>query len=142
MSNTSDSIVPIKKTPVLPWKMWATVGTVAGFVTPLFYFGSVIANNQNAYALTVAIILAGGALGWVIGIFISPLPDEKDQFQSYAKATAAGISGYALAKIDPLLTTLLATETALSLENSFRLLAFMVAFIVSMLASFGWRRYT
>ena len=130
------------RTPIEPLKMWATVATVVGFVVPLFYFGSVIAADRKEYTLTVAIILAGGALGWGIGIFISPLPEEKDQFQSYAKATAAGISGYALAKTDPILTSLLVKTTAFYLEISFRFLAFMVAFIVSMLAAFGWRRYT
>ncbi|BCM26195.1 hypothetical protein [Methyloradius palustris] len=136
--NTGDSRIQ----EIAPWKMRTTLGVVIGFVVALFFFGWVIAADNHEYALTVAIILAGGALGWVIGIFISPMPDEKDQFQSYAKATAAGISGYALAKIDPLLTSLLKPEPAMALENSFRFLAFMVAFIVAMLAAFGWRRYT
>jgi hypothetical protein len=142
-ASTGDQAVELLLTRSLaPWKMWTTVAVLFGFVAPFFYFGAVIAKDPVAYALTVAIILTGGALGWVIGIFISPLPDERDQFQSYAKAIAAGISGYALAKIDPILTTLLQTETALAVEGAFRFLGFVVAFIVAMLAAFGWRRYT
>jgi hypothetical protein len=81
-------------------------------------------------------------MGWVIGIFISPLPEEKDQFQAYAKAVAAAISGYALAKIDPVLTKMLDGESALQIASAFRFLGFIVGFIVAMLAAFGWRRYT
>jgi hypothetical protein len=123
------------------WKIWVTVFVIIGFIAPFLYFTPVVYTDPKSQAITWAVLLAGGALGWVIGIFISPMPDEKDQFQTYAKAIAAGISGYALAKIDPVISKLLEGTSALQPEAAFRFLGFLVTFIVSMLASFGWRRY-
>lgn len=125
------------------WKLPITVVVLLAFVAPLFCMGYIVAKKDlMQYSLTVAIFLAGGAFGWVVGIFISPLPKEGAQFQSYAKAVAAGMSGYALAKIDPILSELLKPTQAIEVESAFRLLGFMVAFIVAMLGAFGWRRYT
>jgi hypothetical protein len=125
------------------WKLPLTVFVLVAFVAPLFYLGNIVAAGDMAqYSLTVAVLLAGGAFGWVIGIFISPLPKESKQFQSYAKAVAAGFSGYALAKIDPVLSELIKPQGGIPLQNAFRFLGFMVAFIIAMLGVFGWRRYT
>jgi|APAra7269096936_1048531.scaffolds.fasta_scaffold27951_2 hypothetical protein len=125
------------------WKLPLTVFVLFAFVAPLFYLGNIVAHgDMEQYSLTVAILLAGGAFGWVIGIFISPLPKEGEQFQAYAKAVAAGVSGYALAKIDPVLSELIKPPGAIPVQSAFRFLGFMVAFIVAMLGAFGWRRYT
>lgn len=127
------------------WKLWTTVFVIVGLITPYFYFGYEIApeaTRSATYALTVAVLLTGGALGWVVGIFISPIRNEEEQFKTYGKAVAAGISGYVLAKIDPLLSSLLMEKTAFDIQNSFRFLGFVVCFIVAMLGAFGWRRYT
>lgn len=125
------------------WKLLVTVIVLVAFVAPLFFLGYIVAKKDLVqYSLTVAILLAGGALGWVVGIFISPLPEEGAQFQSYAKAVAAGVSGYALAKVDPILSELLKPLPAMEVERAFRLLGFLVSFIVTMLGAFGWRRYT
>lgn len=128
--------------PVAPWKRPLTAALLVALIAPFFYFGFVLAkSDMEQYSLTVAVLLAGGALGWVIGIFISPLPREGEQFQSYAKAIAAGVSGYGLAKIDPILTVLVDPVLATQPLLAFRFLGFMVAFVVAMLGAFGWRRY-
>jgi hypothetical protein len=125
------------------WKLFLKIFVLVAFVVPIFCLGYIVARyDMEQYSLTVAILLAGGAFVWVIGIFISPLPSEGEQFLSYAKAVAAGVSGYALAKIDPVLSELVKPLTAIPIQNAFRFLGFMVAFIVAMLGAFGCRRYT
>lgn len=134
---------PEPSTPVALWKLLLTAMLLVTLPAPFFYFGYIIAKSDiEQYGLTVAVLLAGGAIGWVIGIFISPLPKEGKQFQSYAKAVAAGVSGYGLAKIDPILTVLVNPAVATQPLMAFRFLGFMVAAIAAMLGAFGWRRYS
>ena len=120
---------------------WLTSTLLVSMVASIFCFAVPIFPDPVEYSLTAAILIAGGAIGWVIGILISPFPDEKDQFQLYSKAVAAGISGYGIAKLDPIIHKLLEANVPHRAEIAFRLLGFLVTFIVAMLATFGSRRY-
>ena|SRR5262245_22480587 len=83
-------------------------------------------------------MLVGLAVGWVFGVLISPLPGEKEQFQQYAKAVAVFFSGYLLAKIDRIITELLKPAQVLELLPAFRILGFIVCFVVCMLQALGF----
>lgn len=51
-------------------------------------------------------LLGGISMGWATGILMSPYnPNEEKQFARIAKVGYAFITGYALAKLDPLVTS-------------------------------------
>jgi len=116
--------------------------TGAFLVVPLLWVAWVVAGrDERVFAINIAIMIGGLAVGWVFGILISPLRGEQDQFQQYARAVAVFFSGYLLAKVDPIITELLKPTEVLAPLAAFRLLSFVVCFIVFMLLAFGWRRY-
>jgi hypothetical protein len=93
-------------------------------------------------AVTLAIELFGAALGWVVGVAISPYdPDEGARFAAYAGAASTFVTGYLVAKIDPLVNKLLLPT---SLEGSgpvVRALGFATAFLACLLWVHATRSY-
>jgi hypothetical protein len=127
---------------VQPWKVLLTAFLALGIVSALCYFGWVLANGDvKAFVLSTTVIIMGVALGWLFGIFISPIGEEKDDFSKYGKAVSVFFSGYLVAKIDPVITQILSAGNLLTDLVGFRLLSFVTSFVVAMLIAFGWRKY-
>jgi hypothetical protein len=59
-----------------------------------------IAFVMQLWWLNVATCLFGFALGWNVGMLLSPKEYEKQQFAGYGKAISAFIGGFLVAKID------------------------------------------
>ncbi len=124
------------------WQAKVTAAVAVVIIAAQCYFSWVFANSKlEVFALNVAVLLLGVSLGWVFGIFISPIGSEKDEFSQYGKAVSVFFSGYLLAKIDPVFTKLLAAESLFEDLAAFRLLSFVTSFLVAMLIAFGWRKY-
>lgn len=132
----SPAVVP------LPMKVLLAVAPALLILGALSYFSWVLAGAKfEIFALNVTIIVLGVTVGWVFGIFLSPLGEEKEEFSKYGKALSVFFSGYLLAKVDPVITKVLSAESLFSDLAAFRLLAFVASFVVAMLIAFGWRKY-
>ena len=84
----------------------------------------------------------GAVIGWIVGILSSPYgPSEEKRFSSLVKAVSVFISGYALAKIDPIITALARPELVLSAVIGFRALAFIVFFFLALIITYVYRQY-
>lgn len=93
-------------------------------------------------ALNITCVLLGVAIGWLAGIFLSPYSEaQAAQWRQYAQAVSIFVSGYLLAKIDPLITRVLSAEAVLSVVAGFRLATFMITAIVAMITTFAIRTY-
>ena len=93
--------------------------------------------------LQVLLCILGAALGWIAGILITPLNSkERKRFSEYAKAVAAFLSGYVIAKFD-VVAQASVIEMAKSNSELFftRSLVFSICFSVSMLFTFIGRSY-
>ena len=124
------------------WQAKVTACVAAVIIAAQCYFSWVFASSKlDVFALNVAVLLLGITLGWVFGIFISPIGGEKDEFSQYGKAVSVFFSGYLLAKVDPVFTKLLAAESLFEDLAAFRILSFITSFLVAMLIAFGWRKY-
>jgi hypothetical protein len=109
------------------------VGTLA-FAACLYF-----AWTGPSNVLQVLLCLAGGALGWIIGILVSPLDaGEKKQFSDFAKALVALISGYLVGKVDSLLQF---ASAAANEELLVRVLLFATCFLLTAQFTFVGRRY-
>jgi hypothetical protein len=59
---------------------------------------------ESAKYLQVLICIVGGALGWILGLLLTPSSEgEKKQFSEWGKAFAALVSGFGLAQITTLI---------------------------------------
>lgn len=89
----------------------------------------------------VLLCVFGGLLGWVVGIFITPLNEgEKKQFSEYAKAISAVFSGFLLAKLESVVQATPAGAFGGDILLT-RSLLFFSCFLVGTLFTFMGRRY-
>ena len=103
---------------------------------------SAIAPNETEFVLHVSFMVVGATIGWIIGILSSPYGEkEKEQFSTIVKGVTVFFSGYALAKVDPIITELLKPEAFLQPVVAFRAIAFLTSFLLAMLITFVYRKY-
>jgi hypothetical protein len=91
----------------------------------------------------IAVMVLGASLGWIISILASPYGEtEQKQFSQIVKDVSVFLSGYALAKIDPIIARILSPDALLSNQtNIVRTLLFLSAFLLSLLLTFEHRQY-
>lgn len=101
-----------------------------------------VRREPNDAALNITCVLLGVAAGWTAGIFMTPYGEaQASQWRQYAESVSVFVSGYLLAKVDPLITRVLSADTALAVVPGFRLAAFVIAAIVTMILTFAVRAY-
>lgn len=128
--------------PRMRWQAKVIACVALAVIAAQSYFSWVLASEAlQVFAINSAVVLVGMTLGWVFGIFISPLGAEKEEFSRYGKAVSVFFSGYLLAKVDPVVSKVLAAESLFDDLAAFRLLSFVTSFLVAMLIAFGWRKY-
>lgn len=94
--------------------------------------------------LTLLAGTGGSAAGWATGIIVSPYdPAEEQQFRSLAKAVYAFATGYALAKLDPLLTQAIdsAKGAGVSIQTVTNISVALIAFLTVATATYVSRKY-
>lgn len=92
--------------------------------------------------LNVMVVLLGIAFGWLFGILLSPYSeDEKNKFSEYAKAFGVFASGYLVGKTDKVVEELFKPDFILDSVHGFRVMAFVSAFLISLITTFVFRRY-
>ncbi len=106
-----------------------------GFIISLFAIllfcasSSAVAPDKTDFILHISVMIGGVAIGWIIGMLASPYGrEEKEQFSTIVKGVTVFFSGYVLAKIDPIITTLLKPEAFLKPVAAFRAIAFVPRF--------------
>ena len=92
---------------------------------------------------SLSLVLLGSAIGWALGTLFAPYAGEAQEFAQFTAYISTFLSGYALAKIDPLITKILSPEFALhiSKNSAFRLCSFFSSVILSLIITFIFRRY-
>jgi hypothetical protein len=90
----------------------------------------------------VLLCLFGGALGWFIGILISPTSKgQEEQFKGYARAISALISGFLLAKLDQFLEPVVKASADSLVTWIVPSLLFGTCFLVGLLCTFAGRDF-
>lgn len=101
-----------------------------------------VAPEEKDFVIHVSIMIVGITLGWIIGIIASPYnEEEKEQFSNIVKGVTAFFSGYALAKVDPIITKILSPEVFLEPVVAFRAIAFLTSFLLAVVITFVYRKY-
>lgn len=92
---------------------------------------------------TMLLVPAGGLLGWVLGIFLSPRgASQQQQFQTLGRAIGTFVSGFLLAKLGPIFDKALASDHAWTLKDGIRVLLFFISFCLGLLFVFVGRTAT
>lgn len=95
-------------------------------------------DGREIWASLVVLALAT-ALGWLVGLAVSPYVGEQQQFTEYAKAVGAGLGGFLLGKVDGLVTQIMKSEVTPALIV--RYTGSLAVFIVSILVVYYFRKY-
>jgi hypothetical protein len=104
------------------------------------YAGNSIGSTAPDKTLNVLLCVAGGVFGWIAGMLITPSEDERKDFSKVGGALMTFITGFLLAKFEPMLDT----ELRQGVDASgilIRSLLFGVSFGVGALFVFVGRKY-
>jgi hypothetical protein len=108
----------------------------------VIYLSFLVGDDARATALNLLVVVFGLALGWLLGILVSPYSTKEEQkFSEYAKVFGVFASGYLVAKTDQVIATLLHPDFVLDFIHGFRLLAFLVSLILGLVITFVFRQY-
>jgi len=101
-----------------------------------------ISPTEKDFILNLTIIIFGTTIGWIAGILSSPYGQkEKEQFTTIVKGVTVFLSGYAMAKLDPIITVILKPEMFIEPVVAFRAIAFMTSLLLSVVITFVYRKY-
>ena len=128
--------------PVLNYKIVATaVFAFLGFAG-LSVAAWLMGADTTARVLNFVFLILAVSLGWLIGIIASPYSaSEEKQFSVLVKAASAFGSGYLVAKLDPLVTAMLAPGQMRDPLAAFRGASFVAAFVLAWILTFVFRAY-
>ncbi|MBV9980527.1 MAG: hypothetical protein JO365_11100 [Bradyrhizobium sp.] len=92
--------------------------------------------------MNLVILIAGGLVGWVIGMLITPVtPKDQAVFSETGKALSTFVAGYLVAKIDRIFDVAVRKDENVNPLFLGRLLMFVSTFALGVLATFVWRSY-
>lgn len=104
------------------------------------YAGHSIGANPTDKTLNVLLCVSGGVFGWIAGMLITPREDERSDFSKVGGALMTFVTGFLLAKFEPLLNAELEAGTDAT-GMLIRSLLFAVSFGVGALFVFVGRKY-
>jgi hypothetical protein len=92
--------------------------------------------------LNLVIIIAGGLVGWVVGMLITPIsPKDQAVFSDTGRALSTFVAGYLVAKLDRIFDVAMKKDENANGLFVGRLLMFVSMFSLGVLATFVWRSY-
>lgn len=101
-----------------------------------------VKKEPSDVAINLGLVILGGAIGWVIGIFLTPYGEgQKAEFAEYASVIALFASGYLVGKIDAAISHLLKPENLFTPMVGFRLVITFSSFLLGMLVTVVIRYY-
>ncbi|WP_345971399.1 hypothetical protein WCX72_05985 [Sulfurimonas sp. HSL1-6] len=93
-------------------------------------------------AINLGLVILGGAIGWVVGIFLTPYSaGQKAEFAEYASVIALFASGYLVGKVDAAISHMLKPENLFTPIVGFRLVITFSSFLLGMLVTVVIRYY-
>jgi len=123
-------------------KLLITICIVLPLILALVVLALRVRESENDVQVNLALLVFGGSLGWLLGIFMSPYGEgEKAAFAGYASAIMTFASGYLVGKIDPFVGKLLHPDFLFRTLVGFRVLSFLSIMLLSMLMTFAVREY-
>lgn len=136
-------MIPLRRAYHPSWKVAVSIATPLLIATGIL--GCLIAPTQADAYLNSELVIAFSAVGWAVGMIISPdSAMEEKKFSGIWKGISLFLSGYLVSKIDPLVETLLKPETVGHLSNplvAYRLLAAVAAVIFAAILTYAVRAY-
>ena len=102
--------------------------------------GHTIGATPSDKTLNVLLCVAGGVFGWIAGMLVTPGADERKDFSKVGGALMTFVTGFFLAKFEPLLDARLSDGSSSS-DMLIRSLLFAVSFGVGALFVFVGRKY-
>ena len=91
--------------------------------------------------LNLLILMFASAAGWSAGMLISPFQTEQAQFLGFRKGLSTFVSGFLLAKVDPLFQGAAASNLAANEIFVGRVLIFATTFVICLQVTYVGRRY-
>ncbi len=109
----------------------------------LSWLATRVKREQSDIAINFTLIILGGVIGWLVGIFLTPYSDDqKAEFAEYASVIALFGSGYLVGKVDAAISHLFKPEYMFTPLVGFRMAATFSSFILGMLVTTVVRYYT
>jgi len=92
--------------------------------------------------VTLALMCCSSAVGYSLGVFITPYnAKEKSEFYQIGKFVSALITGFVLAKLEPVVSKILSSDQMVTPAGLFRLASVSTSFLVSLIGVFVYRKY-
>src|SRR5262245_16757396 len=125
------------------WIIAALVASV--FLTAIFWMGWRFSNIPAERYLTLVVLIAAGALGWILGVILSPdSKTEARNFSSFGKSVSLFVSGYLVSKIDVLVTALFDPQILLNATDhlaAYRLVGALATLALVTMLTYNVRVY-
>ena len=108
----------------------------------LVWLATKVKKSESDVAINIGLLILGGAIGWVIGIFLTPYGEgQKAEFSEYASVIALFVSGYLVGKVDAAISHLFKPEYLFTQVAGFRLVTTFSSFLLGMLVTVVIRYY-
>lgn len=125
------------------FKMIASVIVIVSIYAIIGWLASKVRKDPVDVPINMSLIILGGAIGWVVGIFLTPYgQDQKVEFAEYASVIALFVSGYLVGKVDAAISHLLKPECLFTPIVGFRLIITFSSFLLGMLVTVVLRYYS
>jgi hypothetical protein len=124
--------------------LWIGFAFAALCVLGIFYaaLASKTPADLSPRQLNLVILIAGGLVGWVVGMLITPVsPKDPVVFSDTGRALSTFVAGYLVAKIDRIFDIATRKDDNVNGLLVGRLLMFVSMFALGVLATFVWRSY-
>jgi hypothetical protein len=126
------------------YKLVVAAGSGVIIMATLVIASCIIKEDNKDLAINLVVLVFGWSVGWLIGTFLSPYTgSEKTEFAEYAGAVSVFISGYAIGKVDRLITHVFDPTHffGVSRITGFRLIVFSAALLTTMIITYNFRTY-
>jgi hypothetical protein len=90
--------VMLDSAPEKKWTVTLGLGAVVGVLAVLGLL-LIAAKTDPPVTLNLVLVIAGGTLGWTLGILVSPYAPESHTFSEYGKGITTFLSGFGLASV-------------------------------------------
>ncbi|UFS63726.1 hypothetical protein LOH54_06220 [Sulfurimonas sp. HSL-3221] len=108
----------------------------------LAWLSTRVKKEPSDVAINLGLVILGGAIGWVVGIFLTPYSaGQKAEFAEYASVIALFASGYLVGKVDAAISHMLKPENLFTPIVGFRLVITFSSFLLGMLVTVVIRYY-
>lgn len=98
-------------------KLFDALGSTVIIMIIFIMSSFVVKDDAKDPFINLSVLVLGWAVGWLIGALLSPYTGaEKTRFAEYAGAVSVFVSGYAIGKIDRLITHILTPTNFFSAE--------------------------